>query len=108
MRRIQAISALLLIALSIGFMGYGGWWLYDYFYGDWLDVPVQDEPTPPRPSTYQVLPGDTIWSIYSKFYQGCNWDEVRYKIGQVNGLRNDTLYAYEVITLPDVGERGND
>jgi hypothetical protein len=103
MKQIEAVSALLLIALVIGFMGYSGWRLYDYFYGNQLDVPVQGEPTPPRPSTYRVLPGDTIWSIYSKFYQGCNWDEVRYKIGKMNGLKNDTLYPYEVIKLPEVG-----
>ena len=106
MERIETISTLLLIVLLIGFVGYGGWWLYDCFYGDWLDVPVQDEPTPPtppRPLTYQVLPGDTIWGIYTEFYQGCDWDEVRYKIGQANGLRNDRLYPYEVIKLPEIG-----
>jgi len=101
MERIETISALLLAALLIGFVGYGGWWLYDCFYGDWLDAPVQDEPTPPRPSTYQVLPGDTIWDIYVTYYKG-DWDEVRYKIGQMNGLKNDTLYPYEVIKLPEI------
>ena len=40
--------------------------------------------------------------IYTEFYQGCDWDEVRYKIGQINGLRNDRLYPYEVIRLPEV------
>lgn len=102
MERIETISALLLLALLIGFMGYGGWWLYDCVYGDWLDAPVQGEPAPPRPLTHQVLPGDTIWSIYVTYYKGCDWDEVRYKIGQANRLRNDRLYPYEVITLPEV------
>lgn len=57
----------------------------------------------PRPTTYQVLPGDSIWSIYVQHYQGHDWDEVRYKIGQANGLKNDRLYPYEVIKLPEVG-----
>lgn len=102
MERVETISALLLIALLIGLMGYGGWWLYDCFYGDWLDVPVQDEPTPPRPLTYQVLPGDTIWGIYLEYYPGHDWEEIRHKIGVLNGLKNDGLRAYTVIKLPEV------
>lgn len=104
MERIETISALLLIALLIGFVGYGGWWVYDCFYGDWQYVPmVEAAPEPPRPKTYQVMPGDSLWSIYVEHYKGCDWDEVRYKIGQANGLKNDRLYPYEVIKLPEVG-----
>lgn len=56
----------------------------------------------PRPTTYQVLPGDSIWSIYTQHYQGHDWDEVRYKIGQANDLKNDMLYSYTMIKLPEV------
>ena len=60
----------------------------------------------PRPTTHQVMPGDTIWSIYVEYYKGCDWDEVCLKVGQANGLKNDTLYPYTVIKLPEVTENG--
>ncbi len=56
----------------------------------------------PRPTTHQVLPGDTIWSIYLEYYKGHDWEEIRYKIGELNGLKNDGLRAYAVIKLPEV------
>jgi hypothetical protein len=103
---IETISLFALVLITVGLMGYGVYWLYDCLYGEWLDKPIVEATEErPRPKTYQVIPGDTIWGIYTEFYQGCDWDEVRYKIGQMNGLKNDTLYPYEVIFLPDVGER---
>ena len=100
---IETASLFALVLIIVGLMGYGVYWLYDWVYGDWLDNPmVEAAEERPRPDTYQVMPGDTIWSIYVTYYKGCDWDEVRYKIGQANGLRNDRLYPYEVITLPEV------
>ena len=92
-----------MIALTLFLIGAPALWLYDCFYGDWQYVPmVEAALEPPRPTTYQVMPGDSLWSIYVEHYKGCDWDEVRYKVGQANGLRNDTLYPYEVIKLPEV------
>lgn len=103
---IETISLFALVLIMVGLMGYGVYWLYDCFYGEWLDKPmVEAVEERPRPETYQVQPGDTIWGIYTEFYQGCNWDEVRYKIREMNGLKNDTLYPYEIISLPNVEER---
>ena len=56
----------------------------------------------PRPKTHQVMPGDTVWSIYLEYYAGHDWEEIRYKIGELNGLKNDMLRAYAVIKLPEV------
>ena len=95
-----------LLLIMVGLMGYGVYWVYDCFYGEWLDKPIVEAVDErPRPETYQVQPGDTIWGIYTEFYQGCDWDEVRYKIREMNGLKNDTLYPYEIISLPNVEER---
>ena len=103
---IETISLFALVLIMVGLIGYGVYWLYDCFHGEWLDKPIVEAVGErPRPETYQVQPGDTIWGIYTEFYQGCNWDEVRYKIREVNGLKNDTLYPYEIISLPNVGER---
>ena len=103
---IETISLFALVLIMVGLMGYGVYWLYDCFYGEWLDKPmVEAVEERPRPETYQVQPGDTIWGIYTEFYQGCNWDEVRYKIREMNGLKNDTLYPYEIISLPNMEER---
>jgi hypothetical protein len=105
---IEIASLFVLLLIMVGLVGYGAYWLYDCFYGEWLDEPIVkavEERPRPRPETYQVQPGDTIWGIYTEFYQGCDWDEVRYKIRKINGLKNDTLYAYEVISLPDVEEK---
>ena len=100
---IETTTLVVLILIIVGLMGCGIYWLCDRFHSEWLDKPmVEAVEERPRPETYQVQPGDTIWGIYTEFYQGCDWDEVRYKIGQVNGLRNDTLYPYEVIKLPEV------
>ena len=103
---IEITSLFALVLIMVGLMGYGVYWLYDCFYGEWLDKPmVEAAEERPRPKTYQVMPGDTIWGIYTEFYQGCDWDEVRYKIGQINGLKNDTLHPYKVIQLPEVVAR---
>lgn len=103
---IETISLFALVLIMVGLMGYGVYWLYDCFYGEWLDKPmVEAVEERPRPEIYQVQPGDTIWGIYTEFYQGCNWDEVRHKIREMNGLKNDTLYPYEIISLPNVEER---
>ncbi len=89
-------SAIILLAVV--------WTGYHLYLGLWGQEPVVVASTKahPRPTTYQVMPGDTVWSIYVAYYKGCDWDEVRYKIGQANGLRNDTLYPYEIIKLPEV------
>lgn len=102
--RLETVLTFALILILVGALGYGAWWVYDCFYGEWLDVPVEASPVVdrPRPTTYQVMPGDSLWSIYVEYYKGCDWDEVRYKIGQMNGLKNDTLYPYEVIKLPEI------
>ena len=92
-----------MLLLTIFLVGYSAWWLCDALYGPWLDMPALAEPEPARPKTYQVMPGDTIWDIYVQYYQGHDWAEVWYKVGQANGLKNDRLYPYEVITLPEVG-----
>ena len=92
-----------LLVIVIAIIAAPIWLIYDCFYGEWQYVPMVDAaPEPPRPQTYQVMPGDTIWSIYLELYEGCDWEEVRLKIGQANGLRNDTLYPYEIIKLPEV------
>jgi hypothetical protein len=103
---IETTSLFALLLIMVGLMGYGVYLVYDCFYGEWLDKPIVeavDERL--RPETYQVQPGDTIWGIYTEFYQGCDWNEVRDKIRQMNGLKNDTLYPYEIISLPNVEER---
>jgi LysM repeat protein len=98
------IETALTIVLTLILIAIPVWWLHDALYGDWQYVPmVEAAPEPPRPKTYQVMPGDSLWSIYVEHYKGCDWDEVRYKIGQANGLKNDRLYPYEVIKLPGVG-----
>ena len=102
-KKIETVSAIVLAILLVSFYGYAAYWLYDCFWGSWLDAPVLAAPEPTRPKTYQVMPGDSLWSIYVEHYKGCDWDEVRYKVGQANGLKNDTLYPYEVIKLPEVG-----
>lgn len=56
----------------------------------------------PTPKTYQVLPGDTIWSIYLEHYQEYDWEKIRREIGELNGLQNDIIRAYSVIKLPEV------
>ena len=100
---IKTTSLFALVLIMAGLMGYGVYWLYDCFYGKWLDEPmVEATEERHRPEVYQVTPGDTIWGIYTEFYQECDWNEVRYKIGQVNDLKNDTLYPYEIIKLPEV------
>jgi hypothetical protein len=98
------VESVLTIALCLILIAVPGLWLYDALYGSWLDVPVEAGPEPERarPTTYQVMPGDSLWSVYVTYYKGCDWDEVRYKIGQANGLKNDRLYPYEVIKLPGV------
>lgn len=104
--RIETTSLFVVVLIMVGLMGYGAYWLYDCFYGEWLDKPIAKAVEErPRPEIYQVQPGDTIWGIYTEFYQGYNWDEVRYKIREMNGLKNDTLYPYEIISLPNVEER---
>ena len=96
---IETTNLFALVLIMVGLMGYGVY----CFYGEWLDKPmVEAAEERPRPKTYQVMPGDSLWGIYTEFYQGCDWDEVRYKIGEMNGLKNDTLYPYEVIKLPGV------
>lgn len=103
---IEIVSLFVAVLIMVGLMGYGAYWLYDYFYGEWLDKPIVEAiEERPRPETYQVQPGDTIWGIYTEFYQGCDWNEVWYKIRETNGLKNDTLYPYEVILLPNVEEK---
>ena len=96
---IETTNLFALVLIMVGLMGYGVYCCY----GEWLDKPmVEAAEERPRPKTYQVMPGDSLWGIYTEFYQGCDWDEVRYKIGEMNGLKNDTLYPYEVIKLPEV------
>lgn len=56
----------------------------------------------PRPETHQVLPGETVWDIYKEYYAEYDWGDVRYLIGDANGLVNDGLRAYQVIVLPEV------
>jgi hypothetical protein len=103
---IETTSFVVLILIIVGLMGCGIYWLCDRFCGEWLDkLMIEAVGERPRPKIYQVQPGDTIWGIYTEFYQGCDWDEVRYKIREMNGLGNDTLYPYEVISLPNIGER---
>lgn len=98
----ESILTITLVLILVATLGYGAYWTYDAMFGAWLDVPVEAAPIVDKPTTYQVMPGDTVWSIYVEHYKGCDWDEVRYKIGQANGLRNDRLYPYEVIKLPEV------
>ena len=104
--QIETTSLFALLLIMVGLMGYGVYLVYDCFYGEWLDKPIVeavDERL--RPETYQVQPGDTIWGIYTEFYQRCDWDEVRYKIGEINCLKNDSLHPYKVIQLPEVVAR---
>ena len=99
----ESILTITLALILVATFGYGAYWMHDALWGPWLDAPVEAALEPPRPTTYQVMPGDTVWSVYVTYYKGCAWDEVRYKIGQANGLKNDRLYPYEVIKLPEVG-----
>lgn len=100
----ETVLTIALALILVATLGYGVYWTYDALLGSWLDVPAEAAPLVdrPRPTTYQVMPGDSLWSIYVEYYKGCDWDEVRYKIGQANGLKNDRLYPYEVIKLPEV------
>ena len=100
---IETAGLFALLLIMVGLIGYGVYWVYDCFYGEWLDKPVLEAVEErPRPKTYQVQPGDTIWGIYVTYYKGCDWNEVRYKIREINGLKNDTLYPYEIIELPEM------
>jgi nucleoid-associated protein YgaU len=99
----ERAETVLVIALTLFLIGAPALWLYDCFYGAWLDVPVQDEPERPRPTTYQVMPGDNLWAIATKFYPGYHTGEVVGEIRKLNGLNDSaTIYPYEVIKLPEV------
>ena len=92
---LTAVTFILLICVWTGYRLYLGFFGQD-------PVVVASIVVHPRPTTYQVLPGDTVWSIYLEYYPGHDWEEIRYKIGELNDLKNDGLRAYTVIKLPEV------
>ncbi len=93
------LQVLVLAVMLVWTAGYTGYKLYrlhtekpEGIHG--VERPLSDK--------YRVAPGDTVWSIYTEHYQGQDWDEVRLKIGQANDLKNDMLYSYTMIKLPEV------
>jgi len=56
------------------------------------------------PKTHQVLPGDTLWGIATKYYPNHHTGEMVYEIRKLNGLEESaTLYPYTmVLKLPEV------
>lgn len=56
------------------------------------------------PKTHQVLPGDTLWGIATKYYPNHHTGEMVYEIRKLNGLdESATLYPYTmVLKLPEV------
>lgn len=56
----------------------------------------------PRPTTYQVMPGDSLWGIASKHYPGVHTGEIVHEIRKLNGLKDATIYPYTVLKLPEV------
>ena len=92
---LSMVACIVLAVVWTGIIAYLAW-------GPDPPVVVAGSKEHPRPKTHQVLPGDTVWSIYQEYYPGHDWEEIRYKIGVLNGLKNDGLRAYEVIRLPEV------
>lgn len=58
----------------------------------------------PRPRTYQVMPGDSLWSIAAAHYPGHHTGEMVYEIRVLNGLRDATIYPNQVLELPEVSQ----
>ena len=56
----------------------------------------------PRPTTYQVMPGDSLWAIATKHYPGMHTGEMVHEIRVLNGLASATIYPYDVLKLPEV------
>lgn len=96
---ILTITLILMIVFTFVRVGF---WVYDLFYGDWLDEPVMAAEPEPMPKYHSVEPGDSLWSIYQTYYKGHDWEEVRFKLGQANNLKNDQLRAYTTIKLVEV------
>ena len=102
MDRVESTLTIGLALILVATLGYGAWWLYDCFCGPWLDMPiVVAGPEPPRPKTYQVLPGDNLWAIATGYYPGQHIGEVIHEIRKLNGMtQSATIYPYEVLQLP--------
>lgn len=69
---------------------------------DWEKaVAVAHEMDKPRPKAYQVLPGDSLWGIATKYYPDFHTGEIVQEIRKLNGMtQNATIYPYEVLQLP--------
>lgn len=101
MKNMESVLTIALALILVVTLGYGAWWLYDCFYGPWLDVPVEAGPEPPRPKTYQVMPEDSLWAIAVKYYPDHHTGEAVHEIRELNGMmQSATIYPYEVLQLP--------
>lgn len=99
---IQIVSAVLLLVIIGGsvlvLMAYGLVRLFDKL-PDKVMVVESDDSTP-RPTTYQVLPGDTLWEIARVLYPEYDPRDVIHEIRELNHMDSATIYPHEVLRLP--------
>ena len=101
MQRIFVVLLLVVLSRSVVVLtAYGLVMLFDKL-PDNVVVSESDDPTP-RPATYQVLPGDTLWAISKALYPGHDPREIVYEIRRINGLASATIHPYEVLKLPEM------
>ncbi len=96
--RLDSICIALLFILGIAAFGHVAWEFYDRL------TDPGSAAVASRPRTHQVLPGDTLWGIATKYYPNHHTGEMVYEIRKLNGLdESATLYPYTmVLKLPDV------
>jgi|LSQX01.2.fsa_nt_gb LysM repeat protein len=100
-RGIETFFTIALVAIVLVFyLAGGGYVYYTMYIKD--DLVAVAGPEPPRPKAYQVMPGDSLWAIATRYYPGYHTGEMVHEIRELNQMVSATIYPYEVIKLPEV------
>lgn len=101
LKLLNNISALVVVVMLLATIFWFGSLVYwGFFAPDPVTVP--STAVHPRPKTHQILPGDTLWAIASKYYPGMHTGEMVHEIQMLNSLASATIYPYQIIDLPEV------
>lgn len=101
--KIETVLTITLTLILVATLGYGAYWAYDALLGPWLDAPVEAALEPPRPTTYQVMPGDTLWSIAARYYPDKHTGEIVHDIRELNpGINPGALQVGQAVLIPEV------
>ncbi len=92
---------LLVALLIVGAVSWTGYHIYLAAFAPEM-VAVASTTAHPRPETYQVLSGDTLWQIATEHYPGKHTGEIVGEIRKANGLGSATIYPNQVLKLPEV------